>query len=195
MAAPADPGHDRERAAAWVKASSGLFAMSRAATAVISVGPEGLVRSPSSLFFVSRPRAGCLRRLHWRRRVFRAVRLLHYPIVREIQATGSLSLRAFYARRARRLPPAAAITLLVTLGASILFLPTLRIPNVAMDIAGAQRRLRCSLDCKRTTLPGKHTYRGAISDRSVENSSILLATILLMLSGSQAVTSRRSCLY
>ncbi len=58
-------------------------------------------------------------------------------IVRELRETGTLDLPAFYARRARRLLPAAALALLATVIASVLFLPPLRVADVAADGAAA----------------------------------------------------------
>src|SRR5487761_1979555 len=58
-------------------------------------------------------------------------------LLRERQASGTISLSTFYSRRARRLLPAALLVLLVTLGASILLLPPLLIPGVATDTASA----------------------------------------------------------
>lgn len=58
-------------------------------------------------------------------------------LLREIRATGTVSLPNFYARRARRLLPAAALVLLVTLVASIVLLPPLLLPGVAADAAAA----------------------------------------------------------
>ena len=58
-------------------------------------------------------------------------------LIRELRATGRISLPAFYARRARRLLPAAGLTLLVTLIASALLLPPLRVTDVAADTAAA----------------------------------------------------------
>jgi peptidoglycan/LPS O-acetylase OafA/YrhL len=58
-------------------------------------------------------------------------------LVRELASTGTVSLPAFYARRARRLLPAAAVTLLVTAGLSALLLPPLRLGDVGGDIAAA----------------------------------------------------------
>jgi peptidoglycan/LPS O-acetylase OafA/YrhL len=58
-------------------------------------------------------------------------------IVRELESTGRVSLSAFYARRARRLLPAAALVLLVTAIASAILLPPLQMPDVATDIASA----------------------------------------------------------
>ncbi len=58
-------------------------------------------------------------------------------ILRELRRTGTVSLSAFYARRARRLLPAAAITLLVTVGVSAVVMPPLLVPGVAGDAASA----------------------------------------------------------
>ncbi len=58
-------------------------------------------------------------------------------IVRELQATGRLDLPAFYARRARRLLPAALVVIAVTVVASAIILPPLRMVDVAGDAAAA----------------------------------------------------------
>ena len=58
-------------------------------------------------------------------------------LVRELERTGRIALPAFYARRARRLLPAAAIVLLATVVASAIVLPPLRVPEVAADTAAA----------------------------------------------------------
>ena len=58
-------------------------------------------------------------------------------LLREYETTGKISLGNFYARRLRRLLPASALVLVVTLIASILFLPPLSIPPVARDISAA----------------------------------------------------------
>jgi peptidoglycan/LPS O-acetylase OafA/YrhL len=58
-------------------------------------------------------------------------------LLREVRRTGSVSLPTFYARRARRLLPAAALVLLVTIIAAVLVMPALRVPDVAGDAASA----------------------------------------------------------
>jgi peptidoglycan/LPS O-acetylase OafA/YrhL len=59
--------------------------------------------------------------------------LLH----RELVTSGRIDLVAFYARRARRLLPAALLVVAVTLGVSALVLSSLRFPSVAADSAAA----------------------------------------------------------
>lgn len=58
-------------------------------------------------------------------------------LLREHAATGRVSLAAFYARRMRRLLPAADLTILATVVASWLILPPLRFPDVGRDAAAA----------------------------------------------------------
>ena len=58
-------------------------------------------------------------------------------LVRELVGTGRVDLRAFYARRSRRLLPAAAVALLVTVLWSAMVLPPLRVPDVAGDTIAA----------------------------------------------------------
>ncbi len=58
-------------------------------------------------------------------------------LLREVRRTGTISLPSFYARRARRLLPAAALVLFATMVASALVLPPLRVPDVAGDAAAA----------------------------------------------------------
>ena len=54
-------------------------------------------------------------------------------LLRELTDSGTVSLGRFYARRARRLLPAASVALAVTVVASLLVLPPLRIPDIAAD--------------------------------------------------------------
>ncbi len=58
-------------------------------------------------------------------------------IVRELQSTGRVDLPAFYARRARRLLPAALVVIAITVIASAIVLPPLRMVDVAGDAAAA----------------------------------------------------------
>jgi peptidoglycan/LPS O-acetylase OafA/YrhL len=58
-------------------------------------------------------------------------------LMRELADTGTVSLPAFYARRARRLLPAALFVIVVTVVASAVLLPPLRIPDIARDGAAS----------------------------------------------------------
>ena len=58
-------------------------------------------------------------------------------LLREVEQRGRVDLAAFYARRARRILPAAAVVLGATLGASWLLLAPLDLPRVAADVAAA----------------------------------------------------------
>ena len=58
-------------------------------------------------------------------------------LMREHAAHGRIGLAGFYARRARRLLPAALLVIAVTMAASILFLSRLQVPGVAGDAAAA----------------------------------------------------------
>ncbi len=58
-------------------------------------------------------------------------------LLRELRQSGTISLPAFYARRARRLLPAALLVLFVTLVVSVVVLPPLQVGDVGGDIAAA----------------------------------------------------------
>ena len=58
-------------------------------------------------------------------------------LLRERDRTGRIDLRGFYARRARRLLPAALVVVAVTVGVSTLVLSRLRFPEVAADAAAS----------------------------------------------------------
>ncbi|MFB9659877.1 acyltransferase family protein [Glycomyces mayteni] len=58
-------------------------------------------------------------------------------LLREIDRTGRVSITGFYARRAVRLLPAAAVVLAATLAAAWIWLPRTRLPDIATDAAAA----------------------------------------------------------
>ncbi len=58
-------------------------------------------------------------------------------LLREVRQTGTISLPSFYARRARRLLPAAALVLVVTVAASAVLMTALEVPEVSGDAAAA----------------------------------------------------------
>ncbi|MEQ7009806.1 acyltransferase family protein [Actinopolymorpha sp. B17G11] len=58
-------------------------------------------------------------------------------IVREVRTTGRLSLARFYARRARRLLPAAAVVLAAVAGLTVAVLPPIRWSGVGGDLAAS----------------------------------------------------------
>jgi peptidoglycan/LPS O-acetylase OafA/YrhL len=58
-------------------------------------------------------------------------------LLREARRSGTISLPNFYARRARRLLPASALVLVITLVASVVMMPPLRVPDVSGDAAAA----------------------------------------------------------
>jgi len=58
-------------------------------------------------------------------------------LIRELTGTGRVDFPAFYARRARRLLPASALTLIVTIVLSAFMLPPVRMPDVTGDTIAA----------------------------------------------------------
>ncbi len=58
-------------------------------------------------------------------------------LLREIQANGRINFAEFYARRIRRLLPAAFLVLLVTLIVVAIWFPPLLLPGIALDISSA----------------------------------------------------------
>ncbi len=58
-------------------------------------------------------------------------------LVRELSGTGRVDFPAFYARRARRLLPASALTLIVTIALAAILLPPVHMPDVAGDTVAA----------------------------------------------------------
>ncbi|KAD4060544.1 acyltransferase family protein [Arthrobacter yangruifuii] len=63
--------------------------------------------------------------------------LIVWSLVRELHATSTIALASFYARRIRRLLPAAATVLLATLAATVLLFPEARWQGVARDVAAS----------------------------------------------------------
>ena len=58
-------------------------------------------------------------------------------IIREHERTGRISLSAFYARRVRRILPAALVTIVVTVGVAAFVLAPLDLPEITLDGAAA----------------------------------------------------------
>jgi peptidoglycan/LPS O-acetylase OafA/YrhL len=63
--------------------------------------------------------------------------LITLGLIREVDAKGAISLPAFYARRARRILPAASAVLLVVAALTLMLLPTTRWEDAARQIAGS----------------------------------------------------------
>ncbi|GAA1255119.1 acyltransferase family protein [Oryzihumus leptocrescens] len=63
--------------------------------------------------------------------------LITSHLLRELDATGTVRLAAFYARRARRLLPAAVVVLLACTGASVLLLPSDLWSGTAQEVAAS----------------------------------------------------------
>ncbi len=58
-------------------------------------------------------------------------------LLRERTSTGTISLRTFYARRVRRLLPASAVVLAVTMVAAVIVAPPLLVPAIGHDVSMA----------------------------------------------------------
>lgn len=63
--------------------------------------------------------------------------LITGQLVKEVERSGTISLVDFYARRAKRLFPAAALVLLATMGLTVAFLPSTRWADTGGDIFAA----------------------------------------------------------
>jgi len=81
-------------------------------------------------------------------------------LLRERERHGRIDIAAFYARRARRLLPAATIVIIVTLLASILVVPPLDLPSVALDGAAS------ALSVSNMRFAAQGGYFGAAGDPS-----------------------------
>ena len=89
-------------------------------------------------------------------------------ILRELETTGRLSITGFYSRRARRLLPAAALTLLVTVAASVALLSAVRIADVATDIASAAAyvsNLRFGIQANAAPSPVLHFWSLSVEEQ------------------------------
>lgn len=62
-------------------------------------------------------------------------------LLREYESTGSLSFRGFYARRARRIIPAAALVIVVSIIGAALCMPLLKVFKQAIDLLAAAAQL------------------------------------------------------
>lgn len=58
-------------------------------------------------------------------------------LLREIEATGRINFREFYARRIRRLLPSSFLVLSVTLIVAVIWFPPLLLPGLAVDVSSA----------------------------------------------------------
>lgn len=77
-------------------------------------------------------------------------------LVREIESTGRIGLKTFYAKRIRRLLPAAGLVLLATLAGMVLLLPQSRWQSISIDVIMAGLQLQ-----NWNQAFGSGTYEGA----------------------------------
>ena len=110
-------------------------------------------------------------------------------IVREIEQHGRLELSRFYARRARRLLPASAMTLLVVAVLTVAWLPNTRFESIAMDcVASATyvmnlRLARASVDylqAEDTPSPLQHFWSLAVEEQFYVVWPLLILGLLLV---------------
>jgi peptidoglycan/LPS O-acetylase OafA/YrhL len=124
-------------------------------------------------------------------------------LVREVEATGRISVRSFYARRIRRLLPAASLVLLVTLAAMVLLLPQSRWQSISFDVVMAALQVQ-----NWNQAFGSGSYEGATAlvspvqhywSLAVEEQFYIVVPLCLMAAAAWArksgLTRKTVCLY
>ena len=124
-------------------------------------------------------------------------------LVREVEATGRISVRSFYAKRIRRLLPAASLVLLVTLAAMVLLLPQSRWQSISFDVVMAALQVQ-----NWNQAFGSGSYEGATAlvspvqhywSLAVEEQFYIVVPLCLMAAAAWArksgLTRKSVCLY
>lgn len=124
-------------------------------------------------------------------------------LVREVEATGRICVRSFYAKRIRRLLPAASLVLLVTTVAMVILLPQSRWQSISVDVIMAALQVQ-----NWNQAFGSGSYEGATAlvspvqhywSLAVEEQFYILVPLLLMAAAAWArksgVSRKTVCLY
>jgi len=121
-------------------------------------------------------------------------------LLRELEATGSISIRGFYARRFMRLIPAAALVTITTLVAAWLWLPRVRFRSITMDaltasVYGINYRLAGEgvdyLRAADAPSPLQHYWSLAVEEQFYAVWPVLLLTASLALLGARVIRRGR----